>query len=182
VFKKHNITLHIDDGVLGGGGKIPCDDRVYFNESRDLYWKYFLGENPVNIRKGIFHYAIISSNGIQTGRGGFAFYGWDNLDSFVITPPRGVWKLVGELAQRHIACVFMHELGHTLGLFPFVFRGIDDYYNVTYWSCMNYKVYSYVRLIDYSNGTHGRPGTQDDFDDWENLDFSYFKKSYWNRS
>jgi hypothetical protein len=79
------------------------------------------------------------------------------------------------------ACVIMHETGHTLGidwLFP---PGCDAKctakpWCIGYWifrnykSCMNYR-YTY-KILDYSDGTHGII----DFNDWGNIDFTFFEK------
>jgi hypothetical protein len=76
----------------------------------------------------------------------------------------------------------MHELGHTLGLFDDDFGGIDNESCNTPWmkgywiyrnykSCMNYR-YAF-QLVDYSDGSHGR----NDFDDWNNIDLTFFKDS-----
>ena len=73
----------------------------------------------------------------------------------------------------------MHETGHNLGLFSGNPPGVDadsvfpngkewfKYRN--YRSCMNYG-YMYV-LLDYSDGTHGK----NDFDDWNNIDLTFFQ-------
>jgi hypothetical protein len=81
-----------------------------------------------------------------------------------------------------IGGALVHHLGHTLGLTADTFDGIDNigssrvftfqwlkYRN--YESCMNYR-YKYKSLT-FSDGTNGRG----DFNDWENLDFSFFKDS-----
>ena len=80
-----------------------------------------------------------------------------------------------------MASVFMHELGHTLGLFGSDFAGIDnidttkpwrpDFYNYrVYESCMNYH-YTY-KLLDYSNGDDNSAYDQDD---WGLLDLTRFE-------
>ena len=77
------------------------------------------------------------------------------------------------------ASLFMHELGHCLGLNGYI--GIDNpktrfpwnlqYYLLgNYKSCMNYR-YAF-QLIDYSNGTHGFL----DHDDWGNLNLLRFEE------
>jgi hypothetical protein len=77
----------------------------------------------------------------------------------------------------------MHETGHTLGLIVDDFMGndnrgaIEPYYldfwlYMNYKSCMNYR-YTY-KILDYSNGNNG----PNDFNDWDNLDFSFFKNTH----
>jgi len=77
----------------------------------------------------------------------------------------------------------MHEAGHTLGLFVDDFGGNDNRNVVqpkykefwlykNYKSCMNYR-YTWM-ILDYSDGAHG----YGDFDDWSNLDFTFFKNTH----
>ena len=76
----------------------------------------------------------------------------------------------------------MHELGHTMGLFADDCGGNDNmvatmpftkqfFKYSAYRSIMNY-MYTY-RILDYSDGKLGR----NDFDDWGNLDLSFFKNT-----
>jgi len=177
-FSKHNITIHIflDE-------EIPYKERVYYNDVRNIYWKYFLHENMDNIKHGIFHYALLAPYS-SIRRGGHCFVGWDNLDSFVLAGKYiDKWR-VGEGRKIAYASLFMHELGHTLGLFEYTFPGIDNEscnapWLPGYWiyrnykSCLNYR-YAF-QLVDYSNGKNGRI----DFDDWDNIDLTFFKDSYY---
>ena len=90
-----------------------------------------------------------------------------------------------------IAVGCIHELGHNFGLLIDDHGGIDNVESVppwknSYWryenykSCLNYRYYKSINncIIDYSDGTHGRG----DFDDWSNLDYSFFKNSYFDWS
>jgi hypothetical protein len=72
----------------------------------------------------------------------------------------------------------MHELGHSCGLRPEEWRGIDNMtYGGTTWanyiSCMNYNYFG-LRFFDYSDGSRGG---QYDRNDWDVLDVSYFQRS-----
>jgi hypothetical protein len=78
----------------------------------------------------------------------------------------------------------MHETGHTLGIFSDNTAGCDDQESKLPWqknfwrwgpykSCMNYR-YTY-RLVDYSDGSRG----QNDFDDWDFLDLTFFQRQLW---
>lgn len=177
-FARHNITLHIDVDE-----ELPYMERVYYRTARDFYWEYFLHENVSNPRHGIFHYFILVSYG-SSKRGGHAFVGWDNCDSVLLACDYiNSWR-IGEGRKKAYASLFMHELGHTLGLFDDDFGGIDnESCNVPwmkgYWiyrnykSCMNYR-YAF-QLVDYSDGSHGR----NDFDDWSNIDLTFFKDSFY---
>jgi len=172
-FARHNITLHVDDGCMGGGGElIPYRDLLTGNGMGDARTRYFLHWNHHNWRLGVFHYAIISSQ-IDFSRpvGGCAF----DIDSFAIGAQyvrNWAWAfyLQGSNYQRAFASVVMHELGHTLGLNRF--EGIDNLdtrfpWNKGFWewgnyrSCMNYR-YVY-KLVDYSDGDD----SDHDQNDWE---------------
>lgn len=58
-----NITLHIDDGSMGGGGPIPhkdyltedMEDFLYNNDGLDGSGNYGFTPN----RKHIFHYSVL---------------------------------------------------------------------------------------------------------------------------
>ena len=179
-FADHNITLHLDTGNLDGGEVIPYKTNFSYDILRDMYWDYFLHNDLNNPRKGIFHYCLIADYGPL---GGFSFFGWDQLDSFEISA-QIIQNNHPQLARDWIIImVTFHELGHTLGLFVDDHAGIDNqiatkpltiqwWKNQNYRSCMHYR-YTY-KIFDYSDGTHG----QGDFNDWENLDFVFFKQSH----
>ncbi len=177
-FTRHNITIHVfvDD-------EIPTKERLYYNDLKRIYWKYFLDNDINSIKHGIFHYEVIGKLS-SFPRGGHAFVGWDNLDSFMLAGEYiNEWRK-GEARDIAYASLSMHELGHTLGLFEYSFAGIDNEscnapWMPGYWiyrnykSCLNYR-YAF-QLVDYSNGKHGR----NDFDDWDNIDLTFFKNSYY---
>ena len=175
-FSRHNIMLRIfvDD-------EIPYKERIYYREARDFYWKYFLEENVSSWKHGIMRYVLLVAYG-SSKRGGHVFVGWDNCDAILLACQYiNDWR-VGEARKVAYASLFMHEFGHMLGLFDDDFGGIDnESCNVPwkrgYWiyrnykSCMNYR-YAF-QLVDYSDGSHGR----NDFDDWSNIDLTFFKNS-----
>ncbi|MBC7081512.1 MAG: hypothetical protein H5T44_04650 [Thermoplasmatales archaeon] len=185
-FAKHNITIHFDDGIMGGGGDlIPFDEKMYGDELQSARLKYFLNGNPNNWRRGVFHYSIIICQMGWQGRpaGGRMFY----IDSHCVGGQyvrNWMWsiRLQGSDYITAMASVYMHELGHTLGLA--YFEGCDNEntrfpWKKEYWeygnykSCMNYR---YVfKLVDYSDGTHGK----NDYDDWGNLDLERFNGEWW---
>ncbi|HEC88531.1 MAG TPA: hypothetical protein ENI52_04350 [Thermoplasmata archaeon] len=180
-FTFHNINLHIfvDE-------KIPYRDRVYYNDAVDIYWKYFLDENISSLKHGIYHYAIIVSYS-SSKRGGHAFVGYENLDSFLLAGEYiNKWRK-GESRKIAYASLFMHEFGHTLGIFDDTFGGVDNEscnapWLAGYWkyrnykSCMNYR-YAF-QLVDYSDGSHGI----NDFDDWQRINLKFFKESFYYSS
>ncbi len=181
-FARHNITIHIDDGCMGGGGDIiPFERELTVNLLRAMREKYFLHGDPNNWRRGVFHYAIITCFGIKLSKrpaSGMAFY----TDSFFIAQLRvafwiPLFLLQGSDYYTALASVFMHELGHNLGIYHGNTPGCDnentiypwqkDYWKYeNYKSCMNYR-YVY-RLVDYSDGSHG----ENDFDDWDRIDLT----------
>ncbi len=180
IFRLHNIALHIDIGNLEGGEEIPiCNSAFSYSKLQDLYWKYFLHNDLNNPRKGIFHYGLICNYCPDLN---FPFFGWDQFDSFAISA-KWLKDLNPLKSMDHlIGGALVHHLGHTLGLIVDKYGGIDNtgssriftiqwlkYRN--YESCMNYR-YKYKKF-SFSDGTNGRG----DFDDWGNLDFSFFKNT-----
>ncbi len=182
LFAAHDITLHVDTGELGGGEEIPYTPSFSYADLRDFYWNYFLHNDLNNPRKGIFHYAFICDKGPGAGH---TFFGWDELDSFEISANTLQEKQPSYSRDRLIVGGSVHELGHTLGLIADVYGGIDNTINtmpfskqsleyLNYKSCLNY-MYTY-KILGYSDGNHGRG----DFNDWKNLDFSFFKNTQFN--
>ena len=187
-FVKHNISLHFDDGNMGGGGDlIPYDDKMWGDELEAARLKYFLNGDPDNWRRGVFHYGLICCQMGWYGRpaGGRMFY----IDSCCVGAQYvrnwlPLMRLQGSDYATAIASVFMHELGHTLGLFDF--EGIDNEksrfpWNKEFWewgpykSCMNYRyVYKYVGYSDGDDPDH-------DQNDWAVIKerMSRFQGDWW---
>jgi parallel beta-helix repeat protein len=180
-FKKHDITLHVDIGNLGGGEELPYIYSFSYDVLRDLYWDFFLHNDLNNPRKNIFHYGLICINGPGPG---FAFIGWAHLNAFCISAPVNEEKNEYQNREKIIMTGSMHETGHTLGLFADDFDGNDNRATVKpwykeFWIYRNYKSamnYRYTwDMLDYSDGTHGR----NDFNDWGNLDYGFFKNTHY---
>jgi len=179
-FAEHNITLHVDQGELGGGEEIEYVNNFSFSKLIDIYWDYFLNNDLNNPRKNIFHYGLICN---QAPGNGFAFMGWAHLNSFCISA-----DLISDTHQIYdrgwlITCGSMHETGHTLGLLPDDFGGNDNHaaikpkypdfwYYRNYKSCMNYR-YVYT-IMDYSDGDNGKI----DYNDWDGIEFDFFKNTH----
>jgi len=186
VFARHNITLIFDDGLMGEGGELlPYDNLTSYEDMWNARNRYFLHWNHNHPRRGVFHYALICAQ-IDFSRrpaGGCAFA----IDSHIIAGQyvrNWLPSFVAQGSDYHtaFASVFMHELGHTLGLNRF--GGIDNEesrfpWNKEYWqwgpyeSCMNYR-YVY-KLVDYSDGD------DEDYDqnDWEIIDLTRFAREDW---
>ncbi len=180
VFEKEDITIHIDDGSLGGGEEIPLISNFSYTDLRDLYWNYFLHNDLNNPRKGIFHYCLVCDYGADRG---FSFFGWEHLDSFQISA-QGLHESFPRYTRSHVIISgAFHELGHTFGLFVDDHGGIDNMvdtkiFTLQWWKYLSYKSsmnywYTYS-VFDYSDGSHGKG----DFDDWGTLDFSFFKDTH----
>ncbi len=178
-FRKHDIELHIDTGELNGGDELPINHISSCSDFSDIYWDFFLHNKIDNPRKGIFHYAVVVDT-INELYGGFVFIGLDSLDTIGFATKgnqENYWYLDKD---KVIVGGIIHELGHTMGLLIDDYTGIDNdetakfftregWRHKNYFSCLNYR-YVFV-LLGYSDGTHGKK----DFDDWENLDFRFFK-------
>jgi hypothetical protein len=185
-FARQNITIMIDDGTISGGGDLlPYDEGMTGRELSAARLKYFLNEDQHNWKKGIFHYAIIGAQMEWSGRpaGGRAFeYDSTFIGGQYVRNWAWMFYIQGSNYYRAFASVFMHELGHTLGLNRF--EGVDNEnsrfpWNREFWewgpyeSCMNYR-YVY-KLVDFSNGD------DEEFDqnDWEVIDLTRVNRGDW---
>ncbi len=186
-FAANDITLHIDTGSMSGGEIVDKMEYVNYATLIDLYWKYFLHDDPTYWRKGVFHYVLLSDS-LFKDYPGFVFIGWDEADSFSLSISYYEDEIPQIFRSHVLATVFMHELGHTLGLFHDVYPAIDNESSIisfvipllrgqvryiNYRSCMNYQFA--WQILDYSDGSHGRG----DFDDWDHINLSFFQNSHW---
>ena len=183
VFSDHEINIHIDNGCMGGGEQLEDISEFYYWELRDIYWDNFLHNDLNNPRKGIFHYCFVTDYGPYPGFGGFAFFGWDHLDSWEIAGQRVDENHPLKNKQHVILSIIMHELGHNMGLLSDDCGGNDNlpatktfsrqwFKYFPYQSIMNY-MFTYW-ILDYSDGSRGK----NDYDDWSNLEFDFFKDSH----
>ena len=186
-FGKRNIFIHIDDGCMGGGEKtIPFDIVTTHYELLQIYWDFFLHNDPNNWRRGVFHYAIIDYNAPKSG---YAFSTRVNdkvfLDCFQLSTDIMEDPVIDNIFYNIIrrktlnkemhrairyAGTMMHELGHTFGISGPGHASGNHFKYRNYKSCMNYD--NVYWLVDYSDGTHGKY----DFDDWDAIDLTYFQK------
>ena len=185
-FNEHGITVHIDDGCMGGGG-----DKLPFSQSPGAHMfpegvvAGFYNNNFSGERKGIFRYLVVIHGG-----------GWCNsqdeinrLDCMTVPSNQKFFESQLDMAitprTKRIgrAIQVMHELGHSLGFFRKDIGGVDnssknfgdppDYPWYDYVSVMNYD-YFRQRYFDYSDGSHG----DYDHDDWSNVDLTNFEKAH----
>ena len=200
-FNEHYITVHIDDGwesgLTNGGGEYLEYYEEYispFDGIASGFYKYHFSDE----RKGSFRYTFITHDA------GWNFPQDNKLWPDVISIPsnpsyfKDVYfppAITTRLRTLALSVALMHEVGHTLNLNPSYNAGIDNATQVgrndlaffaklqgqtdarKYWdsyqSVMNYaKFGGYV--LDYSDGTHGVRDTND----WEQIDVSYFQKSF----
>ncbi|HIH28260.1 MAG TPA: hypothetical protein HA260_00485 [Thermoplasmata archaeon] len=187
-FHNRNIIFHFDTGELNGGEIVPHDTETKFEELRAIWNTYFLHNDSDDWRRGVFHYLIFVHD--QTPKG-FAFSG-DVSPYWGYNPGTDAFALANTLVEKRsqkmplkttdyiVASLIVHEMGHNFGIRfgePF---GCDNrlgnspfkigwYIWRNYRSIMNYR-YTYS-ILDYSDGSHGKR----DYDDWENIDLSYFE-------
>lgn len=191
-FNEHGITMHIDDGCMGGGGEIlpfgtsgeVINDRAYgqgaYHQDKGLVSEYY-HNNFADDRKGIFRYLVIAHGG-----------GWCHAQDFkgyydCLTVPMNkiffkniyALKIVTNRMKRiGQAIEILHELGHSCGFNLTYHGGVDN--NTAdalktwgnYRSCMAYLTW-WEKLFDYSDGSHG----EGDKDDWGNIDLAYFQRT-----
>lgn len=194
-FSQHDINMYIDDGWAdtppnGGGELLPHYETI--SQDSGMTYQFYASHFP-DERKGIFHYLLVPHGG------GFSIPQiYNNMDVSVVGFDKFIhlrsplqfhtpWCILTPRNIRvHLGAMSMHELGHTLGITPWTFKGCDnydsfyipltkewreyrdtwgDYYSVMnyYWVCCNdfRKV-----LFDYSGGSNGSPYDQND---WEHL-------------
>ncbi len=188
-YNKHNIVFHLDDGSWDSSGSetIPFDNETDFQfnapqcELEQIYNTYFLHHDPTNWRRGVFHYGVLVyqccfANGNAFGNNRYQISS-KGLNEKAASLP---WL------DRDIvyASAYMHECGHTLGIFYYNTPGCDDEngkypWQLNWWRWRPYKSvmnYGYMYLmVDYSDGSRG----ENDFDDWHTIDLTLFEKDYW---
>jgi len=160
-FGRHDITLHIDDGCMGGGGlQIPYSGKLFDNkEGTPNYIQYkhdsvFFSKDRI----GIFHYAIfckyiyhihcttkkemkVKTDGLAerafTDKNGNIRQGGDWM---LFAIPYAIHYYGSSFVDdEYVASLFMHELGHNIGLF-------EDNPN---WGCMEG---AFTKIVDYEDG------------------------------
>jgi hypothetical protein len=203
-FNQHGITVHIDDGCMGGGGDIIPFDRggaeqnligEFTQESgvaASIYNKFFTKN-----RKGIFRYVAICYKG-----------GWchpqDNRHCydciFVPFQLQGNKRMsagsINERTKRIAQAVsIFHELGHSCGFRPAIYEMFHSAFSYDRYSLKNrmgiypnkdisieeWDGIDYVSAMSYEyyyysyfDFSDGTNGSHDN-NDWANLDLSFFQ-------
>jgi hypothetical protein len=196
-FARHGINVYIDDGwnalPNGGGELLPYQANLDDILGKQLL--AFYNHNFPDERKGIFRYVVV---GVRKDGGGFITpVKYNRFDAIYVSNDFNSMMTRIAFTPREIrvmlAKAILHELGHSLGLMPGVFPGIDlvsrrvydrypsmpdEEYNAyleKYYSVMNYQYiynkpwfYSENRsyLFDYSDGSNGLPY---DWNDWDHI-------------
>lgn len=192
-FCRHKINVYVDNGWPGSkansGELLPYDkNKISWNSGNILqYYKHHFPDE----RKGIFRYVLICGNSKP-----YAFCGnteFNRFDTIVISTDiktkLKVWNAFTQRTERiMLASVFLHELGHSLGIGPNTFEGCDNSTFVyrylpsksrtkyleqwgNYKSVMNYYYINNKKIVDYSDGTHG----DNDQNDWEKIYLPFFQ-------
>ena len=180
-FNEHGITVHIDDGSMGGGGEIlPFLCMEYGITTEPAQMSEFYKKNLADERKGIFRYVLV------THTKGWA-YNSDNQGHYntIVVAQNNKFYIkqtdyaISPRAKRIAQAIsLLHEIGHTCGFGYTHNGGVDNISSAgfiewyDYRSVMNYFWYR-NRYFDYSDGTHG----PNDTNDWARLDVSYFQKT-----
>jgi len=184
-YNRQNVVYHLDDGCMGGykPGFESGHDIIPFYEMIDhetlrneTYLDYFLHGDENNWRKGVFHYGVVV---YQADYNGYVFIS----DSYQISANGMETKVLPNTQKKRdivYASAYMHECGHTLGIFNGNTPGCDDQeskypWMINWWKWRPYRSvmnYGYMyKIVDYSDGSRGR----NDFDDWDRLDFTFFQ-------
>ena len=184
-FAQHGIWVYIDDGwddglVNGGGELLPFIeeiDDVIGGQVLAFYTHHFPDE-----RKGIFRYVIIANKGAWISPPSYNSFDTINVGTNVLKVFSTYLAVTPRYHRVVLAKKVLHELGHSLGLLPSSFPGVDikkpigvrypsmpaeDYekYLNEYYSVMNYYWLAKDRkLFDYSEGSNGKPFDQNDWD------------------
>ena len=180
-YSKRNILFHVDDGCMGGGEILPYNAMIWIGEEQKYYNTYFLHNDPENWRRGVFRYALYVHDhrpikGLEfPGENTLLGFFNSGLNSFLIAT-----EFFRSYNFTENACVMLHEIGHTLGIYMGHPLGCDNQLMrnpfslqrilfKNYQSVMNYQ-YTYA-ILDYSDGSHGLG----DYDDWENINLTFFQ-------
>lgn len=176
-FNRQNIMIYIDTGEEENQKTVPFYDKPSWFQIREIYDENFIKDESEKWREKVFHYALILHDVPSGMAPGFAF----RRNAFAVSS-----QGMEGYAQRRVfgsrdviyASCFMHEIGHTFNFRPIPghdYRSIHIWqplfwFNLPYNSCMSYNwIY---QIVDYSDGSGPAP----DLNDWERIDYYYFKQ------
>lgn len=175
-YAQNGLNIYFDDGwpggpINGGGELLPHIETLSQDSGQFVqYYNNHFSEE----RRGVFRYCVIAHNS------GYSHPSYSNkVDS--LTPDSSLYKLYLKRfaftprTQRIVlASATIHELGHSLGIHSWTFKGVDrgGYDVPEYYSSMNYKYIFDKKLLDYSSGENG---PENDQDDWSVLYLPHFQ-------
>lgn len=183
-FAQHGINFYIDDGwddgpVNGGGEKIPFIDAFDQTQGQILA---FYTHNFADERKGIFRYLIVGNKYGYNIPSEYNYYDTILVGNGFPNPSLKRYVFSSRMMRVTVAKGVLHEMGHSLGLMPWTFAGVDimdpvgsrypsmpddeyEKYLEQYHSIMNYNyIWRDRNLVDYSDGANGQPYDQNDWD------------------
>lgn len=116
-FYYHGYPIHLDDGDFGGGGKLPYKEEVSMSDAEEY------ADNHLAIdRHGLFHFVLAVDVVAEYKFGVASGPSCNDLGQLVCNDTSHRYGLMSFKSDYldHISdlesIVFMHELGHTLGL------------------------------------------------------------------
>ncbi|HEC82585.1 MAG TPA: hypothetical protein ENI53_01705, partial [Thermoplasmatales archaeon] len=129
-FAQHGINVYIDDGwkdgpINGGGELLPHQKNLDDVMGKQLL--AFYTHNFADERKGIFRYVVVGSR--EDGGGFITPVSYNNFDAIYVSNDFN--SVITRLAftpreiRVMLAKAILHELGHSIGLMPVTFPGID---------------------------------------------------------
>jgi hypothetical protein len=187
LFNQHDISMHIDDGCMGGGGdKLPFGFGAQAYRFDSGVVAGFYANNFADDRKGIYRYvAVLHGGGWCAPQDAKNWFDCMTVPSnFEFFKTQLNYALSPRSMRIGRAVQVLHELGHSLGFLKEHCRGVDNssrrvddpnYPWLDYVSVMNYD-YFRQRYFDYSYGENG----EFDANDWDLLDLTLFQRPWDN--
>ncbi|UCF50512.1 MAG: hypothetical protein JSU91_03255, partial [Thermoplasmatales archaeon] len=184
-FAEHNIKMYFDQGwpdtpSNGGGEVLPHYDQI--SQDSGMILRFYNHHFP-DERKGSFRYVLVGHAGPFNHPAKSNVYDCIHI-AYSVQPKELLKNLIsrrippnGRGIRIKIASTLMHELGHSVGISPWTFEGVDNLsafggraakkqYDQTwgnYYSVLNYYHMYDTKLLDFSDGSNGPPYDQNDW-------------------
>ena len=208
-YAKYNIMFFLDDHTeedMDGGELVPFDENVSWEETQDIYWKYFMHQDLEHWKRGVFHYGIVTYH--HDWFHGFCWHSMLDMGNDTISARRDcihiatkehedlphkypLMRIIGRKSidkEYHRAIIYasaiMHETGHVLGIFHGNTPGCDDQtgkfpWHLNWWKWLPYKsCMNYGWMYTIVDYSDGSRG-RNDFDDWDRIDLTAFQQELW---
>lgn len=196
-FCQHGINVYIDDGWSdgpnnGGGGMLEFVETL--DEVVGGHMARWYRHNFADERKNVFRYVVVGNDAGFITLSVYNHYDHIVVDTSMYKTYFKRFAFTPRWQRVVLAKGVLHELGHSLGLMPITFKGVDnmlggnyrwpesltdeeyELINENYKSIMNYNyifdVFSNRKLFDFSHGENGEPY---DFDDWGHIYVPFFQ-------